>query len=186
MAGSSTLTWERLPRRKGGRHSVGPAAHPDLPSVAGAWWSLSHRLLGRSRVGCSGPEPALSSSRAHLALPQREGCDRSGGRKFLLPVLTPSVLKCPCLWQVVFRSFTSAAGIVSFQSLCCSPLPSCPPRCSAARLPSCPAQCPSLPQPLLLLPCRWCTRFLLTDLTSAIKVNTLVRWLCVNGGCASK
>lgn len=141
---------EASPRRKGGRHSAGPAAHPDLPSVAGEWWPLSHRLLGRNRVGCSGPEPALSSSRAHPVLLWREGCDRSGGRKFLLPVLTPLVLRCPCLWQVLFCSFASAAGIVSFQSLCRSPLPSCPPRCSAAGLPSHPSQPP--PSPFFFLP----------------------------------
>lgn len=171
------------PEGKGGRHHVGPAAHPDFPSVAGAWWPLSHVLLGRNRVGCSGPDPALSRSRACSGPPwreggnRREGCDGSGGRKFLLPALTPSLLRCPSLWQVVFCSFTSTAAMVSLQSHPYSPC------CFAAGLPSCPAQPPPALAPSSLC---WRTPFLLVDLTSAINTNTLIRWLRVNGRCTSK
>lgn len=31
----------RAAQNKGGRHNMGPAAHPDLLTVAGAWWPFS-------------------------------------------------------------------------------------------------------------------------------------------------
>lgn len=79
----------------GERHSMSPATHPGFSSAEWTQQPLSY--LGRSRVRCSSPEPSLSRSKALMMLPQREGCDHSGGRKFLLLVLIPVVLRCHCL-----------------------------------------------------------------------------------------